>query len=324
MTVLVTGGAGYIGAHVVRVLRERGDDVLIVDDLVTGIAERNPGVELVEMDLAHSSSVDALASLLTKHSVDAVIHFAARKQVGESVAKPAWYYSENVGGLANVLLAMERAGVNRMIFSSSAAVYGDARGDVSESAPRVPTSPYGETKLVCEWLIGTAVAAQGLDAISLRYFNVAGAGWPELGDRMALNLVPMVFERLDAQESPRIFGDDYDTPDGTCVRDYVHVMDLAEAHVAALDALTTAAAAAGGRHRVFNVGTGKGTSVREMIDVILRVSGAPHVAEVVARRPGDPAVVTAEVTAIAEHLGWRSSRTVVDIVESAWAAHQQR
>jgi UDP-glucose 4-epimerase len=322
MTVLVTGGAGYIGAHVVRVLRERGDDVVIVDDLVTGFPERNPGVELVEMSLAQSSSVDALASLLSKHEVDAVIHFAARKQVGESVAKPAWYYSENVGGLAHVLLAMERAGVGRMIFSSSAAVYGDARGYVPESAPKVPTSPYGETKLVGEWLLTAAVAAQGLDAISLRYFNVAGAGWPELGDKMALNLVPMVFERLDANESPLIFGADYQTPDGTCVRDYVHVMDLAEAHAAALDALATEAAATVGRHRVFNVGTGQGTSVREMIDVILRVSGAPQAAEVVARRPGDPAMVTAEVTAIADQLGWRSSRTVVDIVESAWAAHQ--
>jgi UDP-glucose 4-epimerase len=324
MTVLVTGGAGYIGSHVVRVLRERGDDVLIVDDLVTGAPERNPAVELVEMDVAQSTSVEALARLCTERGVSAVIHFAARKQVGESVAKPAWYYSENVGGLANVLLAMERAGVTRIIFSSSAAVYGDARGTVTESAPKVPTSPYGETKLVGEWLLNTAATAQNLDAISLRYFNVAGAGWPELGDKMALNLVPMVFERLDAHESPRIFGDDYDTPDGTCIRDYVHVMDLAEAHVAALDALTAEAAAAGGRHRVFNVGTGEGTSVREMIDVILRVSGAPQEAEVVARRPGDPAMVAADVSAIADQLGWKSSRTVLDIVESAWAAHQQR
>jgi UDP-glucose 4-epimerase len=323
MTVLVTGGAGYIGAHVVRVLRERGDNVLIVDDLVTGIPERNPGVELVRMNLAHSASVDSLVELLANHSVDAVIHFAARKQVGESVAKPAWYFSENVGGLANVLLAMERAGVGRIIFSSSAAVYGDARGDVSESAPKEPTSPYGETKLVGEWLLSSAAAAQGLDAISLRYFNVAGAGWPELGDKMALNLVPMVFERLDAQESPRIFGDDYNTPDGTCIRDYVHVMDLAEAHIAALDALSPEVGRDGGRHRVFNVGTGEGTSVREMIDVILRVSGAPFTAEVVARRPGDPAQVTADVASIAQQLGWRSSRNVVDIVESAWAARQR-
>ncbi len=319
MTILVTGGAGYIGAHVVRALRERGDEVIIVDDLVTGIATRNAEVPLFQMDVAKSSSVDELAQLLSSRGVTGVIHFAARKQVGESVAKPAWYFAENVGGLANVLLAMERARVGRIIFSSSAAVYGDARGLVAETATKAPTSPYGETKLVGEWLIDAAARAQQLDAISLRYFNVAGAGWPELGDQMALNLVPMVFERLHAQESPRIFGDDYDTPDGTCIRDYVHVMDLAEAHIVALDALNSK----GGRHRVFNVGTGEGTSVREMIDVILRVSGAPFTAEVVARRPGDPAQVTADVALIAQQLGWQSSRNIVDIVESAWAAHQR-
>ncbi|KGA20977.1 UDP-glucose 4-epimerase [freshwater metagenome] len=319
MTILVTGGAGYIGAHVVRALRERGDEVIIVDDLVTGIATRNAEVPLFQMDVAKSSSVDELAQLLSSRGVTGVIHFAARKQVGESVAKPAWYFAENVGGLANVLLAMERARVGRIIFSSSAAVYGDARGFVAETATKAPTSPYGETKLVGEWLIDAAARAQQLDAISLRYFNVAGAGWPELGDQMALNLVPMVFERLHAQESPRIFGDDYDTPDGTCIRDYVHVMDLAEAHIVALDALNSK----GGRHRVFNVGTGEGTSVREMIDVILRVSGAPFTAEVVARRPGDPAQVTADVALIAQQLGWQSSRNIVDIVESAWAAHQR-
>ena len=319
MTILVTGGAGYIGAHVVRALRERGDEVIIVDDLVTGIATRNAEVPLFQMDVAKSSSVDELAQLLSSRGVTGVIHFAARKQVGESVAKPAWYFAENVGGLANVLLAMERARVGRIIFSSSAAVYGDARGLVAETATKAPTSPYGETKLVGEWLIDAAARAQQLDAISLRYFNVAGAGWPELGDQMALNLVPMVFERLHAQESPRIFGDDYDTPDGTCIRDYVHVMDLAEAHIVALDALNSK----GGRHHVFNVGTGEGTSVREMIDVILRVSGAPFTAEVVARRPGDPAQVTADVALIAQQLGWQSSRNIVDIVESAWAAHQR-
>jgi UDP-glucose 4-epimerase len=219
---------------------------------------------------------------------------------------------------------MERALVDRIIFSSSAAVYGETRGDVPESTPKAPTSPYGETKPVGEWLLSTAAAAQKLDAISLRYFNVAGAGWPELGDKMALNLVPMVFERLDADESPRIFGDDYDTPDGTCVRDYVHVMDLAEAHVAALDALSTDAAVAGARHRVFNVGTGKGTSVREMIDVILRVSGAPQAAEVVARRPGDPARVVGVVDRISEELGWKARLSLREIVESAWSAHQQQ
>jgi UDP-glucose 4-epimerase len=323
MTILVTGGAGYIGSHVVRLLRDRGDEVIIVDDLVTGIAARNPDVPLVEMDLAHSLSVEKLTQVFVAQGVTAVVHFAARKQVGESVAKPAWYFSQNVGGLANVLQAMERAGVAHIISSSSCAVYGNAGGLVAESGAKAPASPYGETKLVGEWMIDSAVGAQDLDAISLRYFNVAGTGWPDLGDKMPLNLVPMVFERLDAHESPRIFGDDYDTPDGTCIRDYVHVMDLAEAHVTALDSLSTQIPI-GGRHRVFNVGTGTGTSVRQMIDVILRVSGAAQTAEVVARRPGDPAMVTAQVTAIADQLGWNSSRTVEDIVESAWAAHQLR
>ncbi len=317
MTILVTGGAGYIGAHVVRLLVERGDRVHIVDDLTTGIAARNPEVPLTQMTVATTDAVHTLTELFRSQSIDAVIHFAARKQVGESVAKPAWYVAENVGGLTNVLRAMEAAGVSKFIFSSSAAVYGNASGGVTEASPTLPTSPYGETKLTGERLLNDAVAAHSLDAISLRYFNVAGAGAPDLGDAMALNLVPMVFERLDRNESPRIFGDDYDTPDGTCVRDYVHVTDLAEAHIAALDALEVGAS----RHRVYNVGTGIGTSVREMVDVILEVSGAPQRAEVVDRRPGDPAKVVGVVDRIAQELGWRSRLGVRDIVESAWAAH---
>jgi len=320
MTILVTGGAGYIGAHVVRLLVERGDHVHIVDDLVTGIAARNPGVPLTQINVASSDAVNKLTQLFRSHSVEAVIHCAGRKQVGESVAKPAWYFAENVGGIANVLLAMEAAGVSKFIFSSSASVYGDASGGVTEASPTRPTNPYGETKLMGEWLLNDVVAARSLDAISLRYFNVAGAGSPDLGDAMALNLVPMVFERLDLNESPRIFGDDYDTPDGTCVRDYVHVTDLAEAHIAALDALDSGAS----RHRVYNVGTGVGTSVREIVDVIREVSGAPQQAEVVARRPGDPGKIVGIVDRIAQDLGWKSRFTVRDIVESAWAAHQLR
>jgi len=320
MTILVTGGAGYIGAHVVRLLVERGDHVHIVDDLVTGIAARNPGVPLTQINVASSDAVNKLTQLFRSHSVEAVIHCAGRKQVGESVAKPAWYFAENVGGIANVLLAMEAAGVSKFIFSSSASVYGDASGGVTEASPTRPTNPYGETKLMGEWLLNDVVAARSLDAISLRYFNVAGAGSPDLGDAMALNLVPMVFERIDLNESPRIFGDDYDTPDGTCVRDYVHVTDLAEAHIAALDALDSGAS----RHRVYNVGTGVGTSVREIVDVIREVSGAPQQAEVVARRPGDPGKIVGIVDRIAQDLGWKSRFTVRDIVESAWAAHQLR
>lgn len=173
MTILVTGGAGYIGSHVARLLHERGDRVHIVDDLVTGIAERNPDIPLTRCDIAQSDSVGVLADLFRSESVDAVIHFAARKQVGESVARPAWYYAENVGGLANLLQAMDQASVRKIIFSSSAAVYGEANGLVAEDAMTVPTSPYGETKLVGEWLLKAAVNPQGLDAISLRYFNVA-------------------------------------------------------------------------------------------------------------------------------------------------------
>lgn len=318
MSVLVTGGAGYIGAHVVRLLRERGDSVVIVDDLATGRVERVSGLPLTQLDLAESDAPARLAAVFAEHQIDAVIHFAARKRVGESVERPAWYYQQNVGGLANLLMAMESAGVGRLVFSSSAAVYGRSEGAMlTERAATQPMNPYGETKLVGEWLVNDAVAASGMRATSLRYFNVAGAGWPELGDAAVLNLVPMVFERLDAGESPVIFGGDYPTVDGTCVRDYVHVLDLAEAHLAALDATREGDP----RHDVFNVGTGTGSSVREMVDEILRVSGSDARPEVRERRPGDPAEVVADATLIAERLGWRARRGVTDIVESAWRAH---
>ncbi len=315
MTVLVTGGAGYIGSHVVRLLRERGDDVVIVDDLSTGVAGRVGGIPLVQVDLAGSEAAEALDTVFRDYDIHAVVHFAARKQVGESVARPAWYFQQNIGSLATVLEAMQRARVTTLVFSSSAAVYGMSEGaTLDESTPTKPINPYGETKLVGEWLVADAVTAQGLRAASLRYFNVAGAGWPELGDTAALNLVPMVFDKLDAGEAPLIFGDDYDTPDGTCVRDYVHVLDLAEAHLATLDSLRDG----GPRHHVFNVGTGVGASVREMVSAILAASGHTIQPEVRPRRPGDPATVVADATLITTSVGWKAQRGLTEIVASAW------
>ncbi len=315
----MTGGAGYIGAHVVRLLRERGDQVVIVDDLVTGDARRVAGLPLYQLDLSDSHAPVRLEQIMREHDVRAVIHFAARKQVGESVARPAWYYQQNVGGLANLLLAMEAAGVDSLVFSSSAAVYGRSEGAaLDESTPTLPMNPYGETKLVGEWLVAAAAAAGGLRAASLRYFNVAGAGWPELGDTAVLNLVPMVFERIDAGRAPLVFGDDYPTADGTCVRDYVHVLDLADAHLVTLDALVEGEP----RHEVYNVGTGAGSSVREMVDEILAVAGSSLEPEVRPRRAGDPAVVVADAGRIADRLGWRARRGVPEIIASAWASHE--
>ena len=318
MGVLVTGGAGYIGAHVVRLLAARGSRVVVVDDLSTGVAERIPGIPIERVGLEDTSSVDRFATVMRENEVSAVVHFAARKRVDESVSRPAWYFQQNVGGLANLLLAMEQAGVNDLVFSSSAAVYGETTGSaIPETAPALPVNPYGESKLIGEQLIADAVRAGGLRAVSLRYFNVAGAGAPDLGDTAVLNLIPMVFERLDRGESPRIFGDDYATPDGTCVRDFVHVADLADAHLVALDALGAGAPG----HRVFNVGTGRGTSVREMVEAIVRVAGLDLVPEVRPRRIGDVPIVVADPAAITAALGWRATRGVDEMVESAWAAH---
>lgn len=316
MRVLVTGGSGYIGSHICRLLTERGDTPVVVDDFVFGLRHRVAGISHHELDLAAPSASSALLEILRDEHVDAVIHLAARKQVGESVARPLWYHAQNLGGLTAVLEAMVTAGVQNLVFSSSAAVYGDADGVVTERAPTVPVNPYGQTKLAGEWMAADVARAEGLRVTSLRYFNVAGAGWPDLADTAVLNLVPMVLERLEAGESPQIFGDDYPTVDGTCVRDFVHVRDLAEAHLAVLDALPGQPEP----HRVYNVGTGQGASVREVVEGIRRrlVDAPPAITR--PRRPGDPAAVVADVSLIADELGWRARHTLDDILDSVIAA----
>lgn len=318
VSVLVTGGAGYIGSHLVRMANRRGDRVVVVDDLTTGIASRIGNTPLVHLDLSSDYAVDALESVLRDHEVSTVVHFAARKQVGESVARPAWYFKQNLNSLANLLLAMESVGVQQLVFSSSASVYAPSERKLSEDDETKPANPYGETKLLGEWLVEDAVTAWALRAVSLRYFNVAGAIAPGLGDSAALNLIPMVIERIVQGEAPVIFGADYPSPDGTCIRDFVHVQDVAEAHLAAIDAFSVLA----NGHHVFNVGTGNGRSVREIIGAVIDVAGVSTQPKVVGRRPGDPAIVVAEVSRIRESLGWSARFGLDEIVRSAWAACQ--
>ncbi|MGW3940731.1 UDP-glucose 4-epimerase GalE [Streptomyces phaeochromogenes] len=317
MTWLITGGAGYIGAHVVRAMTEAGERAVVYDDLSTGIAERVPdGVPLV---VGSTLDGERVARALNDHTVTGVVHLAAKKQVGESVDLPLHYYRENVEGLRVLLQAVTAAAVPSFVFSSSAAVYGmpsAAREGalVTEETPCVPMSPYGETKLAGEWLVRATGRAHGLSTASLRYFNVAGAAAPELADTGVFNLIPMVFEKLTEGVPPRVFGDDYPTPDGTCVRDYIHVADLAEAHVAAARRL----AAAPGTDLTLNIGRGEGVSVREMIDRINEVTGHTLAPTVTPRRPGDPPRVVASADRIAAELAWKAKYDVHDMITSAW------
>lgn len=318
MTWLITGGAGYIGAHVARAMTGAGERVLVLDDLSAGYPARLPeDVPLVE---GSSLDGDLLKRVFAEHSVTGVVHLAARKQVGESVAQPTRYYRENVGGLTTILEAVAEAGIKRFLFSSSAAVYGNPDVDlITEDTECAPVNPYGETKLAGEWLVRAAGRAHGISTVCLRYFNVAGAASPELADTGVFNIVPMVFDRLTRGEAPRIFGDDYPTPDGTCVRDYIHVADLAEAHLAAARRLGEPDA---GGDLTVNIGSGEGVSVRELITVIGEVSGDRRPAVVEPRRPGDAPRAVASAALAAEQLGWTARRGVREMVESAWAGWQ--
>ncbi|MEU9185676.1 UDP-glucose 4-epimerase GalE [Streptomyces sp. NPDC048484] len=318
MTWLITGGAGYIGAHVARAMAEAGERVLALDDLSAGVPARLPdGIPLVR-----GSALDGelLKRVLAEHAVTGVVHLAARKQVGESVEQPTRYYQENVGGLATLLDAVAGAGVERFVFSSSAAVYGNPDTElITEDTPCAPMSPYGETKLAGEWLVRAAGHAHGIRTVCLRYFNVAGAATPELADTGVFNVVPMIFDRLTRGESPRIFGDDYPTPDGTCVRDYIHVADLAEAHLAA--ARRPASTDVPGDLTV-NIGRGEGVSVRELVTLVGEVTGDTRPVLVEPRRPGDAPRAVASAALAAAELGWTARRGMREMVESAWRGWQ--
>jgi UDP-glucose 4-epimerase len=313
---LVTGGAGYIGAHVVAAMQQAGEQVVVLDDLSTGDAARVPGVPLVRGTVLDRPMLDRL---LAEHSVAGIVHIAGKKQVEESVRRPLLYYRENVEGLRVLLEAATAAGVESFVFSSSAAVYGAPDVDlVTEGTECRPVNPYGQTKLVGERLITDVARATGLRYVNLRYFNVAGAARPELADRGATNLVPMVFQRLTDRRPPLVFGDDFPTPDGTGVRDFIHVADVASAHLAAARALAAGTVPA----LTVNVGRGEGVSVREMIALIREVTGTddePWAEPVVApRRPGDPPRVVASADLIAERLGWTARHGVREMVASAW------
>ncbi len=313
MTWLVTGGAGYIGAHVVRALVRDGQSVVALDDLSTGAAERvDAGATFVEGTLLDRAVVDRV---LRDHAVTGVVHIAAKKQVGESVADPLLYYRENVSGLVTLLDACRAAGVDRFVFSSSAATYGLPDVDlVDEDTVGVPLSPYGESKLIGEWLLRDCASAYGMRVMSLRYFNVAGAGTPELGDVGVFNLIPLVFQALSRGRRPKVFGADYPTPDGTCVRDYVHVADIADAHLAAARALDEGAQSA-----TYNIGRGEGSSVLEVLRVVGDVTGLDVTPDIVDRRPGDPARIVAAVDRIRAGLGFQARHDLPAMVESAWA-----
>lgn len=319
---MLTGGAGYIGSHVIRQMRAAGYELIVLDDLSSGLAARVPAdVPLVQ---ANVCDTQAVAQALAEHEIAGVIHFAAKKAVGESVERPLFYYRENVDGILSLLSAMDQVGVKRLVYSSSAAVYGEpGSGLVPEDAPLVPTSPYGETKVVGEWMT-RANARSGelsespMSFVLLRYFNVAGAGSDDLGDTSVANLIPLVLRAVTTGARPKIFGSDYPTPDGTCIRDYIHVVDLADAHVAAVQ--RTELLELGQVQAVYNVGRGVGSSVREVIDVVGEVIGRDCNPEDVDRRPGDPAVLVAQADLIAAELGWKAKYDLTDMVSSAWSA----
>lgn len=317
----MTGGAGYIGAHTVRALGEAGRDVVVLDTLELSTADTVPDAELVVGDIADS---DLVEQICRDHAVDTVVHFAAYKNVGESMVDPGRYFHNNVDSTVHLLDGIRRAGVEQLVFSSSCSVYGTPdRVPVDEGQAIAPESVYADTKAIVERMLHWYGVVHGLRSVSLRYFNAAGASFDSrIGEdwTYALNLIPVAIRALLTDGTPlRIYGNDYPTPDGTCVRDYIHVDDLAAAHLAAIDYL-----AGGGATTAVNVGTGVGSSIREVLDAIEAVAGRPVPHEYVDRRPGDPVTTYADTSTAETVLGWRAKYGLTEIVESAYRWHERQ
>jgi UDP-glucose 4-epimerase len=314
--ILVVGGAGYIGAHVAYLLQENGYGVRIYDDFSNGLKSRIDGKF---RDVVIGNVLDRQALISACEGIDAVIHLAAKKAVGESVDNPLKYYENNVGGTLNLLAAMSLKGVKKIVFSSTAAVYAPSEKlSITENDLTEPLSPYGQTKLLSEKLISAVAKAEDLSSISLRYFNVVGALRDEFADNSKDNLVPKVFAALKAGKNPEIYGSDYPTKDGSCIRDYIHVSDLAKAHLVALENVFSANV-----DEVYNVGSGTGYSVTEMINQIAESIGKPITPTLSPRRPGDTAQLIASIAKIERDLGWKPERSLKEMIDSAWQAESK-
>ena len=317
--ILVTGGAGYIGSHTVRELRDRGMDCVVYDNLVTGHIEAVGDAPFVKGDIFDK---ELLLKTFAEYKVDSVVHFAAYSQVGESMDHPAKYYRNNVAGTLSLLDAMLEGGVKYLVFSSSAATYGESgEGLITEDSPQRPTSVYGQTKLMMEQFMADFDRAYGMRYVALRYFNAAGAHKSgEIGEAHdpESHLIPVILQAaLGVRDHIGIYGDDYPTRDGTCIRDYIHITDLADAHIRALDYLKN-----GGKSTYYNLGNGNGFSVKEVIETARRVTGRAIPARVEGRRPGDPATLVASSEKIKRELGWDPQYdSLEEIVASAWKWH---
>ena len=320
MAVLICGGAGYIGSHNVRAFSQKGEEVIVIDSLETGHRASVPeGIKFYHADIRDAEALDRVFS---ENQIEAVIHFCAYSLVGESMEKPLKYFDNNIGGMISLLEAMQKHEVKRIIFSSTAATYGEPKKvPILETDPTIPTNPYGESKLTMEKMMHWVSRLHGIGYVSLRYFNVAGA-WHDgsIGEdhHPESHLVPLILQvPLGKRDHITIYGDDYPTQDGTCIRDYIHTEDLARAHILALEYLRN-----GGQSDIFNLGSGDGYSVMEMITAARKVTGHPIPAQVGTRRPGDPAKLVADSSKAQEILKWKPEITrMEDIIATAWKWH---